>query len=108
LFHEPLPDDYVNRFFDEYRRCEVFGQMFEIITAEWFASLEPAQVPAVLLWGEREKILSVDQLDDYKALLPNHMVHIEPEWDHFPMVENPQQFAQVAAKLATELLLDKM
>ncbi|MEM6530760.1 MAG: alpha/beta fold hydrolase, partial [Chloroflexota bacterium] len=93
LFHEPLPDDYVNRFFDEYRRCEVFGQMFEIITAEWFATLKPVNVPAVLLWGEREKILTVDQLEDYKALLPNHQVHIEPEWDHFPMVETPEQFA---------------
>ncbi len=104
LFSHPLPDDYVNRFFDEYRRCSVFGQMFEIITPEWFASLKPVQVPAVLLWGEKEKILSVDQLEDYKVLLPNHTVHIEPDWDHFPMVETPQQFAEVATQLGRELI----
>ena len=103
LFSHPLPDDYVNRFFDEYRRCSVFGQMFEIITPQWFASLKPVDVPAVLLWGEKEKILSVDQLEDYKALLPNHAVHIEPDWDHFPMVETPQQFAQVVTQLGREL-----
>ncbi len=104
LFTEPLPDDYVNRFFDEYRRCTVFGQMFDIITPEWFATLQPVDVPAVLLWGEREKILSVDQLDDYKTLLPNHRVHIEPNWDHFPMVETPQQFAHIVTHLAAELV----
>ncbi|MEL6150184.1 MAG: alpha/beta hydrolase [Chloroflexota bacterium] len=106
LFHEPLPDDYVNRFFDEYRRCEVFGQMFEIITAEWFATLKPVDVPGVLLWGEREKILSVDQLDDYKTLLPNHIVHVEPDWDHFPMVETPEQFAQVTMQLSRRLIAE--
>lgn len=105
LFTEPVPDDYVNRFFDEYARCSVFGQMFEIITPEWFATLKPTNVPAVLLWGEREKILSVDQLDDYKVLLPDHRVEIVQEWDHFPMVETPQQFAALTAKLAQSLVL---
>lgn len=105
LFHEPLPDAYVNRFFDEYRRCAVFGQMFEIITPAWFESLQPIATPAVLLWGEREKILSVDQLEDYKALLPNHQVKVVPDWDHFPMVETPQEFAQVVTELAEALLM---
>jgi pimeloyl-ACP methyl ester carboxylesterase len=104
LFHEPLPDDYVNRFFDEYRRCSVFGQMFEIITAEWFATLGPSTVPAVLLWGEKERVLSVDQLEDYKALLPNHLVRVVPEWDHFPMIETPEQFASITVELAAAML----
>jgi pimeloyl-ACP methyl ester carboxylesterase len=105
LFTEPLPDDYVNRFFDEYRRCSVFGQMFEIITPAWFESLQPIDVPAALLWGEREKVLSVDQLEDYKALLPNHKVRVVPEWDHFPMIETPEMFAKVTTELAESLVI---
>lgn len=104
LFTEPLPDAYVNRFFDEYRRCAVFGQMFEIITADWFTTLKPSPVPAALLWGERERVLSVDQLEDYKALLPNHRVRVVPTWDHFPMIETPEAFAQVVTELAVDLL----
>ncbi|MEO0564962.1 MAG: alpha/beta hydrolase [Chloroflexota bacterium] len=104
LFTAPVPLDYSRRFFDEYARCDVFGQMFEIINAEWFASLQPVDLPAVLLWGERERILSVDQLEDYKVLLPNHTVRTVPEWDHFPMIDAPQAFADETTRLAAGLL----
>jgi pimeloyl-ACP methyl ester carboxylesterase len=104
LFSHPIPDAYINRFFDEYGRCDVFGQMFNIITADWFAGLKPASVPAVLLWGEREKVLSVNQLDDYRVLVPTHTIRIIPDWDHFPMIETPQTFAQVTTELADHLV----
>ncbi len=102
LFKEPLPDAYVNRFFEEYARCSVFGQMFDIITPEWFASLKPPEPPitASLVWGEKERILQVDQLEDYKALLPGADVVVVPEWDHFPMVEQPEDFARVVTEFA--------
>jgi pimeloyl-ACP methyl ester carboxylesterase len=107
LFSEPLPDDVVDRFFDEYARCSVFSQMFRIIDADWFASLEPRHLPAALLWGEREKLLTVDQLEDYKALLPNHRVEVIPEWDHFPMLETPEAFARVTTELALDLISNR-
>jgi pimeloyl-ACP methyl ester carboxylesterase len=96
LFEQPeaIPPDYMRRFFDEYRRCSVFAQMFAIIDAAWFASLQPVEVPAALLWGEKERVLSVDQLDDYKALLPDHVVRTVPEWDHFPMIEQPAAYTR--------------
>lgn len=104
LFTQPLPDDVTNRFFDEYRQCSVFGQMFDLITADWFAGLRPVQLPAALLWGERERVLTVDQLDDYKVLLPNHLVRTVPDWDHFPMLEQPQAYAQEVVALARRLV----
>lgn len=103
LFSRPLPADYVNQFFDEYGRCTVFGQMFTIINSRWFAGLHAIQTPTALLWGAKERVLSVDQLDDYKALLPNHLIHIEPEWDHFPMIEQPEQFSKVIVSLRQQL-----
>ncbi len=103
LFSQPLPQQVTTRFFNEYRQCQVFGQMFTLITAEWWASLRPLDMPAALLWGEDERVLSVDQLEDYKALLPRHVVRIVPGWDHFPMLEQPAAYAAEVSALATQL-----
>lgn len=104
LFTADVPTDYLAQFFDEYRRCKVFAQMFDLITAEWFSTLQPIQIPAGLLWGAQERILNVEQLEDYKALLPQHIVKIVPDWDHFPMIEQPRLYAQVVSTLAGEVL----
>jgi pimeloyl-ACP methyl ester carboxylesterase len=104
LFHTPLPDETAHQFFAEYRRCSVFSQMFDLITPEWFTSLQPVDTPTALLWGERERVLSVDQLDDYKALLNHHTITTVADWDHFPMLETPQAFADVVERIAAERL----
>ena len=104
FFHYHVPKSYLDRFFEEYGHCSVFAQMFDIITPEWFGGLHPIQVPTALLWGEKERVLSVDQLDDYKQLVPNHLVKTVPDWDHFPMVEQPEQFTEVMVYLANQLL----
>jgi pimeloyl-ACP methyl ester carboxylesterase len=104
LFSQPVPPDTLNRFFDEYRRCAVFGQMFDLITPAWFKSLRPVDLPAALLWGEREQVLTVDQLDDYRVLLPHSLVRTVPGWDHFPMIEQPEEYAHEIVSLARELV----
>lgn len=102
--HKRIPPQYLTRFFNEYRRCSVFGQMFSIINTAWWAGLNETPIPAALLWGEKERVLTVDQLEDYKALLPNHIVHTEPGWDHFPMIEQPAEYARVTSELALRLI----
>lgn len=104
LFSEPVPPAYLDRFFGEYGQCQVFGQMFDLITADWFAGLHPVGCPAALLWGEQERVLSVDQLADYQALLPQAITHTVPGWDHFPMIEQPQAYAAELDRLARDLL----
>jgi pimeloyl-ACP methyl ester carboxylesterase len=104
LFSRPVPADYLARFFEEYRHCAVFGQMFELISAEWFKGLHPVHLPTALLWGERERLLKVDQLDDYRALFPHHLVRIVPDWDHFPMIEQPETYADEITTLAQKLV----
>jgi pimeloyl-ACP methyl ester carboxylesterase len=101
--HTAIPPETIERFFEEYRQCRVFGQMFDIITDDWYQSLKPSPVPAGLLWGERERVLSVHHLEDYKRLLPNHSVRIVPGWDHFPMIEQPEQYAREVVSLAHQL-----
>jgi pimeloyl-ACP methyl ester carboxylesterase len=104
LFSRPVPAAYLDRFFEEYRHCAVFGQMFELISAAWFRGLRPVQLPTALLWGERERLLKVDQLADYRALFPRHLVRVVPDWDHFPMIEQPEAYAREITTLAQRLV----
>lgn len=104
LFSEPVPSAYLNRFFDEYRHCTVFAQMFELITPAWFAALHPIDLPTALLWGEQERLLHVDHLRDYQALLPNSLVRTIPGWRHFPMIEQPEAYTREIVALARELV----
>lgn len=99
-----IPPDYLNRFFNEYRQAQAFSQMFDIITAEWYNALQPSDVPAALLWGEDERVLDVDHVEDYKALMTNHIVHIVPGWDHFPMIEQPEAYTNEIIELSRKLI----
>jgi pimeloyl-ACP methyl ester carboxylesterase len=104
LFSRPVPTADIDRFFDEYRRCAIFSQMFDLITPTWFNSLKPIATPTVLLWGERERVLTVDQVEDYRALCPHHLIRTIPGWDHFPMIEQPEEYAWEIIASARELI----
>jgi pimeloyl-ACP methyl ester carboxylesterase len=105
LFFSPaVPTAYLDRFFDEYRQCSVFSQMFDLITPTWFRGLRPTTLPAALLWGEAERLLAVDQVRDYQALLPGAVTRSVPGWGHFPMIERPDQYAAEIAALARALV----
>lgn len=106
LFQSPekIPADYLKKFFDEYRRCEAFAQMFDIINDAWFQSLRPSNIPAVLLWGEKERVLTPDQAKDYQRLLPNSTIKLVPNWNHFPMIEQPEDFARQILDLSHALI----
>jgi pimeloyl-ACP methyl ester carboxylesterase len=104
LFSEDVPRAYLDRFFGEYRHCQAFGQMFELITAEWFAGLRPIDVPAVLLWGTEERVLRVEQAEAFRRLLPQSRIERVEGWDHFPMVEQPRAYAEAVSRLACELV----
>lgn len=103
LFTRPLERDVEARFFDGYRDCAAFGLMFDLITPAWWASLAPRDVPSTLLWGQKESILGVDQLDDYRALLPHAEPHVVPHWDHFPMLDDPADYARTVETVVREL-----
>ncbi|MGQ9896630.1 MAG: alpha/beta fold hydrolase [Acidobacteriota bacterium] len=103
LFSQPVPDEFLNQFFAEYGTCEVFGQMFELITAEWFSRLKPVTLPSVLLWGARERVLRLDQAAEFRAKLPAASLEIVSDWDHFPMIEQPEAYAQRLMQLVHRL-----
>ncbi len=93
LFRRPVPRDVLRRFFAEYRSCTVFGELFDWINAAWFQSLKPTGTPAIILWGEKERVLRSGQAEAFERILPHHQRILVPHWDHFPMLETPADYA---------------
>lgn len=54
--------------------------------------------------GADEWLLSVDHMDNYRALLPAAEVRTEPGWGYFPMIEQPQAFSAEVAALARAIV----
>ena len=54
-------------------------------------------------WALRERLLTVDHLEDYRRLLPFAMTRRMPVWGHLPMVEQPASYAAELATLALAL-----
>jgi pimeloyl-ACP methyl ester carboxylesterase len=104
LFSRPVAPHILDRFFDEYRHAEAFSLMFDLITPAWFVSLQPTAVPATLLWGRRERVLDPSQAAEFERLLLNGRSRVVPEWDHFPMLEQPEEYAREIVAQARQLV----
>jgi len=97
--------DVADRVLAAYGRAEAFGKMFEWLTAEWFDGLPvQADLPAIVLWGQRDGVLDADQRGDYHRLLPRAREVTVPDWGHFPMLDRPEAYARTIAALARELV----
>ena len=106
LFTRPVPPERLERFFAEYADSPSFARLFDLVTPEWFESLRPVHVPAALLWGERDRVLDVDQVGDFRPLLPGCLVSLPGRWGHFPMIEDPEAYAREVAAVARRLVAD--
>lgn len=98
-----VPRSFADRFLAEYRRADGFADMFDLLTADWFAGLRPIDVPTVLLWGERDRVLGADQVTELLAVVPGARQQTVAEWGHFPMIERPGEYLAVVTRLASEL-----
>jgi pimeloyl-ACP methyl ester carboxylesterase len=104
MFSNAVPRAYSDQFFDEYGTCSVFGEMFDLITFDWFASLRPISMPSAILWGAAEKVLTVDQLGEFKKLMPDAFTVRVVGWGHFPMAEAPRSYADEVAAISQALV----
>lgn len=105
FFPHGAPSADLNRFFEGYRDCAAFGDMFELITPEWFEALPPVtEVPAVLLWGAQDRVLRSGQADAIRGKVPGAEVVVHDGWDHFPMIEQPEEYADAIVAIAAQLV----
>jgi len=101
FFPHGAPRDVLDEFFDAYRHCAVFGDMFDLITAAWFDGLAPVHdVPVVLLWGAQDRVLRRGQADAVGDKVPGAEVVVRDGWDHFPMIEQPEEYADAIVAIA--------
>jgi pimeloyl-ACP methyl ester carboxylesterase len=103
FFDAKVDRAYLDRFFNEYKRCNAFSRMFDIITQPWFDGLSPVTIPTVLLWGSGDRVLDASQRTAFDRVLPNSRTVSIEGWDHFPMIEQPEEYAINVVRLAREL-----
>lgn len=105
FFPYGAPQPVLDEFFDAYRTCAAFGDMFDLITATWFDGLTPVRdVPVVVLWGADDRVLRRGQADAVGEKVPGADVVVRDGWDHFPMIEQPEEYADAIATIARDLL----
>jgi pimeloyl-ACP methyl ester carboxylesterase len=73
-----------------------FGQKIKSVMAEH-------QVPTMIMWGKEDRVLDVSAAAAFKQLIPQASVHIFPEIGHLPMVEIPDESAEVYQKFLSTI-----
>lgn len=99
-----VPGETIDRVLAAYGDCAAFEPMWDILNADWWNSLDPIVDPAVLVWGAGDGVLDASHAEEFRRVLPDAAVHTEPEWAHYPMLEQPEDFAETVVMLARKLL----
>ncbi|TAE47598.1 MAG: alpha/beta fold hydrolase [Bacteroidetes bacterium] len=98
LFPHPerIPPALRKQFFADYGHCEAFSVFFDLITDRWYRQILPriTQEPFYLLWGQKERVVAARYLPLWEQDFPRATLDIEPEWDHFPMMDDPGDFVR--------------
>jgi pimeloyl-ACP methyl ester carboxylesterase len=104
FFQKKIDATYKNEFFESFKKCEAFERMFQLIDYSWFKSLSPVNIPAAFLWGEKDWILKPNEINGLQNLFPFNLKKIIPDWDHFPMIDRPENYALEVTSLANHLM----
>lgn len=60
--------------------------------------LPQLHLPVCIVWGENDPVLSISDLDELEALLPQVEVHRLPECGHIVMLEKFNEFIEIAQR----------
>ena len=63
--------------------------------------LPRARVPALILWGENDRLVPLAHAQAYAAGLPSARLTLLPDAAHYPYLEAPAQFADEVVELAS-------
>lgn len=82
---------------------KIFNDM--IATKEQFKAIDFQQslqtsmaehnIPTIIMWGKEDRVLDVSAVAAFKQAIPNATVHIFEDVGHLPMVEIPNESAEV-------------
>ncbi|MFK7921764.1 MAG: alpha/beta fold hydrolase [Bacteroidia bacterium] len=98
LFQAPkeIPEYLREQFFHDYTQCEAFGVFFDLITPKWYEEIRTKVKDQVFhfVWGEEERVINVGFVEHWRQDFPSSQFEIVPDWDHFPMLEQTEEFVE--------------
>lgn len=105
LYRERIPDSVRRQFFQDYKNCQAFPVFFDLITPEWYKTVqrETGDCSFYFLWGAKERVVASKHLDFWRKDFPRSTFEVAPGWDHFPMLDQPVEFCDKI----TEILLER-
>ena len=62
--------------------------------------LHRIDIPTLLLWGERDRIVTPEYGEGFRAAIPGARMRVIPNAGHFPHWEQPEAFAEAVAQSA--------
>ncbi|WP_220815583.1 alpha/beta fold hydrolase [Pseudomonas paralcaligenes] len=94
----PLPDSLKHHFAAQSMANQAHYDMIFTQLREQYVPLEPElpkiQVPVLVLWGERDRVLDVSSIEVMKPLLQKPTIVVMKDCGHAPMIERPEETAQ--------------
>ena len=93
---QPLPDLFLETIWRETMKvpARVFKEFFkDLVDTDFSSELHKIRAPALLVWGDRDVILSRRDQDMLTNALPNSRLVVYPGAGHSPHWEEPEHFA---------------
>ncbi|MCB0587789.1 MAG: alpha/beta hydrolase, partial [Phaeodactylibacter sp.] len=74
--------------------CAAFSLFFDLITPAWYRSVQQflQDERYYFIWGEKERVVASRFLKYWRKDFPHSTFDIVPGWDHFPMLDQPEEF----------------
>ncbi|HEX4966750.1 MAG TPA: alpha/beta hydrolase [Thermoanaerobaculia bacterium] len=99
--HPPAPET-VAAFFDGYTRCSAASDLFAWLDPALLRALEGDLEPAALngigiWWGGKDRVVTLQELAwtrDALGLGRRWPERVFPEWGHYPMIDDPENWAE--------------
>lgn len=94
----PLPDSLKRHFAEQSMANQAHYDMIFAQLREQYVPLEPElpkiEVPVLVLWGDKDRVLDVSSIEVMKPLLKKSTVIVMRDCGHAPMIERPEETAQ--------------
>jgi pimeloyl-ACP methyl ester carboxylesterase len=93
-----LPREFLDRMYDQYDRrtkravLELYRATDEpgAAATEFAAYMAPHDIPALVIWGEKDAYLPASYASRQRDAFPSADVHVLPESGHWPFVDSPE------------------
>ena len=64
---------------------------------------ENVTMPALIMWGEKDRVLDVSSVAEFKKVIPQAEVKIYPDLGHVPMLEDPSASAETITQFVSRI-----